>query len=456
MSPSMPLMPTAVGSAPSSPAALADATVNDILRTQWQGVAALRLDSPPGAGKTGVVERLAGQALGLMGERCAIATQTNQQAFDLMRRLGQRYVSLRFWLLTKKRLPVPAVVRALPNVTVVDDVMALPPGPCVVVANAARWSWVSSAWTKAFDVLVVDEAFQLPDFRFLQIAGLARRVVLVGDPGQIDPIVRGQIERWAGDAAGPHIACPEALIARYPRLARERLPVSRRLPPDTVATIQPAFYPDLPFTALSAPGDRALRTASGGSSQIDRAIDLAVAGATLIQVELPPLMTGEYDPEAADTIVRTVEQLLARGASIVDDGATRRLTPDMIGVACAHVSQANAVRERLATSLAAVSVDTGNRWQGLERPVMLVHHPLSGRGDASSFHLDAGRLCVMLSRHRVVCIVVTRGGVVDVLRRYSPEGNRPVGVERDAEYEGWRAHLTLQDGLRAAGRVVAA
>jgi hypothetical protein len=42
---------------------------------------------------------------------------------------------------------------------------------------------------------------------------------------------------------------------------------------------------------------------------------------------------------------------------------------------------------------------------------MLVYHPLSGRVDASAFHLDAGRLCVALSRHRVVCFVFARAGI---------------------------------------------
>ena len=48
----------------------ADDLVRDVLRTQWQGVTAVRLDSPPGAGKTGVVERLAVQSLALLRERC--------------------------------------------------------------------------------------------------------------------------------------------------------------------------------------------------------------------------------------------------------------------------------------------------------------------------------------------------------------------------------------------------
>jgi hypothetical protein len=45
-------MSTAAGG--KSPEILANEAVTDVLRTQWDGEPALRLDSPPGAGKTWV------------------------------------------------------------------------------------------------------------------------------------------------------------------------------------------------------------------------------------------------------------------------------------------------------------------------------------------------------------------------------------------------------------------
>src|SRR5215216_3839750 len=85
----------------------ADAAVERVLRTQWLGEPAVRLDSPPGAGKTGVVERLAVQASAVLGERCMLVTQTNEQAFDLARRLARGFRRLPFTLLVKKGLAVP-------------------------------------------------------------------------------------------------------------------------------------------------------------------------------------------------------------------------------------------------------------------------------------------------------------------------------------------------------------
>ena len=44
--------------------------------------------------------------------------------------------------------------------------------------------------------------------------------------------------------------------------------------------------------------------------------------------------------------------------------------------------QLDAVRERLPGRLADVFAETGDRFQGLERPIMLVHRPLSGPASA--------------------------------------------------------------------------
>jgi hypothetical protein len=431
-----------------------------------------------------VVERLAVQSLTLLRERCMVVTQTNEQAFDLSRRLARGFPRLPFTLFVTERLAVADDLPLLANLRIARDTAALPTGPCVVVANAARWSWLrplgpgsdaagaaagddgdgTGGWgdeAAPFDLQLVDEAYQLPDYRFQQIAGLARRVVLVGDPGQIPPVVACAVERWRGNPAGPHVACPRALLARHPDVPRLALPVSRRLVPDTVRLVQPAFYPGLPFTALTASGARGLVAPlpREAPQPLDAAVDLAAGGASVVQVARPARITGEVDEELAATVVALLERLLARETRVRDDGDApagpgRRLTPGMVGVVCAHVAQVNAVRERLPRALVDVFVETADRFQGLERPVMVAWHPLSGRADASPFHLEAGRLCVMLSRHPVACFLVARHGIEDLLLRYAPSGDRVLGLPGDPEFEGWRAHLSVLEYLRGEGRTV--
>jgi hypothetical protein len=432
----------------------ADDAVRRVLETQWAGEPAVRLDSPPGAGKTGVVERLAVQSLGLLHERSMVVTQTNEQGFDLARRLSGGFPRHRFYLLKRDDLMVPTDLERRTNLAVVHRFDELPQGPCVIIANASKWSWIQDH-TCSFDLQIVDEAFQLPDFRFQQIAGLARRIVLVGDPGQIAPVISSEIERWKCDPAGPHIPCPLALVQRQPGVRKLSLPVSRRLVQDTVNFVQPAFYPNLPFSSFTANGGRTLKVARSiaGRKPMDRAFDEAESGASLAFVELAAGITGELDEELAATIVAMVERLMERSARIHEGGSSRAVTASMIGVACAHVSQVNAVRERLPQGLSDVFVETADRFQGLEREIIFIHHPLSGRADASEFHLDAGRLCVMLSRHRTACWILGRSGIQRQLLRYAPSGDRVLGVADDPEYRGWRSHMLMFESLQARNRI---
>jgi hypothetical protein len=434
---------------------LADVAVRQVLETQWAGLPAVRLDSPPGAGKTGIVERLAVQSLVLLRERCMIATQTNEQAFDLARRLAYGFRRQTFYLLKRKDLTVPPALTQAQNLAIVERFDELPQGPCVVIANASKWSWIQHH-EQTFDLQIVDEAFQLPDYRFHQIAGLARRFVLVGDPGQIAPVISCEIERWRCDPAGPHVPCPVSLVNRQSGVERLSLPVSRRLVQDTVNFVQPAFYPDLNFTALSPNLARVLVVATpiSGRKRIDPALDTAAGGASLSFVELPARITGEVDEELAAVLVELTVRQLERSSRIREGDTFRQVTPAMIGIVCAHVSQVNAVRERLPNNLSDVLVETADRFQGLEREITIIHHPLSGRADASEFHLDSGRLCVMLSRHRTACWILGRSGIRGQLLRYAPSGDRLLRVESDPEYEGWRAHMQLMNSLESQRRII--
>jgi hypothetical protein len=429
----------------------ADAAIEAVLATQYRREAAVVLDSPPGAGKTGVVERLAVQGAAILGERVMVVTLTNEQAYDTARRLGAGFPRVPIHMMVSKELEIPEAIAAIPSLTIVESAQHLPQGPMIVIGNAAKWSWLDAHQPIA-DLQIVDEAYQLPDFQFLQIAGLAHRHALIGDPGQIAPVIQTELERWRCDLAGPHVPAPSALIARHPGIRRLALPVSRRLVQDTVSFIQPAFYPNLPFEALTP--TRAMGYIVPGIMPTDLPLDAPTRGQSLSMIELPALMAGDVDREMAGCMVATIRRVLQRQAYVVEPNGERvRVTPAMIGVACAQVAQVAAVRERLWPDLNGILVETANRFQGLERPLMFVQHPLSGRADATAFHLDAGRLCVMLSRHSVACWIFGREGIASQLRRYAPIGDRALGIDADPEFEGWRASENLLDQLSRYSRV---
>jgi len=195
------------------------------------------------------------------------------------------------------------------------------------------------------------------------------------------------------------------------------------------------------MVSATPPGTRRLTMTAAGALPLDRFIDHAGQGITLGL--LPAAATAEYDELMLSAITAVAERLLARGTVVVDETGTRQLTPERIGLIVPHVSQVTALQSRLPTQLAGLHVETANRWQGLETDVAIVWHPLSGRADVGAFHLDAGRLCVMLSRHRVACMLLSRAGLSELVEGHVPLSTRVPGIDEQPEFFGWQAHRQL-------------
>jgi hypothetical protein len=338
-----------------SPAQLADDRTRDIIKLA-RHARHLIIDSPPGAGKTGVVERLAIDAAFITHQRVMIAPQTNQQALDIARRIASTWSKQQFHLLVTKKLKLPRAIEAM-----VHDVDSNPMGnihllfnrkdvenvhgPCVMIANSSKWGYTEVLEANMFDLMIVEEAYQLRDSDFVQISGFARRHVLVGDPGQIAPVTTADTTRWAHEQVGPHTPAPIALLHNRPAETHVmQLPVSRRLPFDTVELVAPVFYPELPFQATSAANERGLLPGPARQNDdLDRLIDKAADGSTIVLGELPSQTTSEHDPALAAMIAKTVVRLLDRRTKTLDwspEGIRETdLTPSQIGVVCAHRSQ---------------------------------------------------------------------------------------------------------------------
>jgi len=87
-------------------------------------------------------------------------------------------------------------------------------------------------------------------------------------------------------------------------------------------------------------------------------------------------------------------------------------------------------------------VDTANKLQGREYDVTIVLHPLSGWLDATAFHLESGRPCVLTSRHRHACIVVARAGMRELLD--SHPSTEPVHLNVPVTFaDGWEANQSI-------------
>lgn len=426
--------PLATDEDPSEAAARVVAAVLDDLAGGHRGVV---VDSPPGAGKSTLVVRAA-EHLVDAGERLMIVAQTNEQVDDLVDRLARRRPDLPLGRLSASGYLPSERVLAHPKARVAQKADDLAEHP-VVIATAAKWATLADgSWPWA----IVDEAYQMRSDMLLRIAGRFERALFVGDPGQLDPFSTVEVERWAGLAWDPMRSAVAVLLAHNPDLPVHRLPVSWRLPASAAPVVSEAFYPFTGFRAGTGPGDRRLEFGTRGmGTTYDRALEEAAAtGWSLF--ELPARHTLRTDAEAVRATAALAVRLLQRGPVAHSEQGSAAVGADRVAIGAAHRDQVAAIRAALGPHGAGITVDTANRLQGREYDVTVVLHPLSGRRDATAFHLESGRLCVLTSRHRHACVVVARAGIPELLDAHPSA--EPVHLGVPVKFpDGWEANQAV-------------
>jgi hypothetical protein len=135
-------------------------------------------------------------------------------------------------------------------------------------------------------------------------------------------------------------------------------------------------------------------------------------------LELPTAAAVQAYLNAVMVIVDLIARLCERNPHVPCEQVPTptALVAGQVGVG---VSQ-NDLRRQLRAALdergpSDVVVQTANTLQGLEVEVVFVWHPLSGLAEADKLHLDPGRLCVLVTRHRQACVVVGRAGASELL-----------------------------------------
>lgn len=419
--------------------------------------------APPGSGKTYTLVESLDSAIEKR-LRILVAAQTNNQVDEICLRIAERYPvragERRVIRFSSSGYEVPAGTGEEfdQKVEIVESKGALPDGPCVVVSTVAKLALTDFA--NSFDLLYVDEAWQMAWADFLPLRHVADRYILIGDPGQIPPTVAIEVDRWEATPFPPHAPAPDLLLHNEqldPFRTEFRLPMCRRLPHDSVALVN-SFY-DFEFGAVAAPGERFLRPASLESLRVDgrRAqssqssqssqasrVDAALARMwaaetpwTTAMITHPTPETGlpvGTDTELAAVVVDVIRRLLELECVVStkpsEAANPRRLLASDIGVVSTHNLMNAAINQRLLAvkkSFREIRVTTPERWQGLEKPVMIAVHPLSGVMAPSEFDLETGRLCVMASRHRAACLFVTRDHIGRTLDRHLPAATQALG-----------------------------
>jgi hypothetical protein len=443
-----------INDAAASARAVTEAIIGDLAKAE-RGVV---VDSPPGAGKSTLVVAAAA-SLAERGEPVMVVGQTNEQVDDLIDRLAGEHGVLRIGRLSAQGyIPAERIARH-PNVTASPSIADLAGFP-LVIATAAKWATLADAGPR-WPWAIVDEAYQMRSDALLRIARLFDKALFVGDPGQLDPFSAVETERWLGLNWDPMSSAVAVLLVNNPDIPVHTLPVSWRLPATAAPVVSAAFYPFSGFAAATERGDRAMEwnTRPFGMSSFDLALQMAVEAGWALY-ELPHRQTVRTDGEAIGACAELAARLLMRGAVTVSERGRHPVTADRIAIGVAHRDQAAAVRRALRERagrypvLAAsaerdvtrVVADTANRLQGREFDVVIMLHPLSGRRDATAFHLEAGRLCVLASRHRHACVVVARAGIPELLDAHP--STEPVHLGVPVKFpDGWEAHQSFMAHL---------
>ncbi len=382
------------------------------------------IKAPPGSGKTYLLVELIDFAL-RNNLRVAVATQTNAQGDEVCDRLVRKGLAQSLVRFVSGKSDFQSA-----DYMVTADKNQLPTGSCVVVGTSAKWALIDLP--QPFDFLFIEEAWQLKTADFLPLTRVAPNFLLIGDPGQIPPVVTLDTSRWSSTLLPPHIAAPEVLIRSTPsRIVTStfELPATRRLPFDSVDAVR-AFY-DFNFGAYVEPMERALKFQKSWSG-INPRIAEALEAHSIVGVNLPTEKHGPpfgEDRALVNVAMKTIENLLASSTSTIDSGTSSNLLPSDIGIAATHRSMVQEAYAQLPSNLREhIKIDTAERWQGLERKIMIAIHPLTSVSNPSAFDLDTGRLCVMASRHKFGLIVLGRDHIPETIDAFDPPADQALGL----------------------------
>ncbi len=411
-----------------------------------------------GAGKSRLVVDTVARCRKL-GVRVAVCAPTNEQVFGLVRAIAESDPDCKVAYLPARSIEVPASL-SLPNVEIVSepheaDAAEVMVGTARKLADAhhPRSSAVRALGKR--DALIMDESYQVDSTQYFAVADLAPRHLLVGDGGQIQPfstVAEGL--QWRGLAEDPLETAVGVLLAHHPRTTVHRFPITRRCDARAVPVMR-HFYPaSHQFGAAVLEGVRRMRlgaahTVCSRTAALDATLDTA-AGAGWALCELPGAQTRAADPEIARVIVELLLRLIERGGMLECERHPEgtALAAERIAIAVAHTDQKLLLRALLdAAGLADIIVNTANQLQGLEFDLTISWHPLAGLARPDEFHLEAGRLCVMCTRHRHACIVVGRRSDRELLEGVAPAIPVYPGVYRNDAPQGWDVHRAVMEAL---------
>lgn len=223
------------------------------------------------------------------------------------------------------------------------------------------------------ELLIVDEAYQSTFAALTAAAKCSEQVLMVGDPGQIGPVVTSDTSVFEDSQYPPHGRAPDVL-RDHPSTKVLHLPTSFRLGQRTVDAISPLYD----FTFDSGRPDRSVA----------------------VHDEIESVQMDHDDPvDLYEDVARLARSFI--GKEITTEDGDRPLTANDVCVVAGDNMAVNGIAGFLSTlgSYPGITVGTADRLQGGQWHAVVAVDPLASASTVSDHHLSLGRLCVMASRH---------------------------------------------------------
>jgi hypothetical protein len=436
-----------------------------VLRDAIAGTAPVErtlLKAAAGAGKSRALMRMVTDAVSQPKcVRVAIVAFTNKQTQSLAGPLGDELGQHNVCLFVAEGRVEEVPAHLFDRATVATKTADIPDDCRVVIATCHKLGGfgeqgrqlkhlgVGANGQSVYDVLFVDEAWQIPNYLFDRVSRLGPITVGVGDVGQLPPLEAGA-NPWRGDPGyNPYRAWPTGYDTDADTWTRE-LPAVWR-PAAGHLELWRAFYPEWEtLECVAAPGDRALRAPnlSGTAAAIWHQVGTGVP--TLLEVDgLPEPEAPDVDLPLLEVVQALLDDLFAAGFTLVtaeyDDAgnptghqlsagpgapgrnplvailATRNQAVDDAADAVKRLRR----RHRLAASdLISSTVDS---YQGQTNGITVAVHPLSGASELDSFNSAFGRLAVTCTRATHGLLMVTRPGLERLLGEAPARPGTPFG-----------------------------
>lgn len=351
----------------------------------------LAVQGPPGAGKTYTGARMicrlaaAGKTVGITANSHAVVRNLLDEVLEAAEEMKVDVRCLQKPKGKAKLDDLPGLRFVTKNETAWDAL-----GPDCPVAGGTAWLWAPEGATSRLDVLVMDEAAQMSMANVMAVSQAAERLVLLGDPQQLEQPLQGS------HPDGTDVSALHHLLGGSQTIAPDRglfLAETYRLHPKICDFTSELFY------------ERRLTAQAGRERQtIENAGPLSGHGLRYLAVS----HTGNRNasPEEAERIAALVEAALAGNPNWRDHkGHQRPLTlADML-----IITPHNAQLQELQARLPGAKIGTVDRFQGQEAAMVFYSMATSTAQDAPrglEFLYSLNRLNVATSRAKCLCVVV--------------------------------------------------